>query len=366
MNAFDLEPANLVEEELHAVERVVRSGWWVLGTEVAEFEREWAQYTEVRHAVGVGNGMDAIEIGIRALGIGPGDEVITTPMTAFATVLAIIRAGATPVLADIDSQTAMLDPASVERCVSPATKAVLLVHLYGQAGPVEPLHEFCSALGLFLIEDCAQAHGARASGRAVGSFGSFAAWSFYPTKNLGTIGDGGALTTSSDELAEKARVLRNYGQSMRYVHSELGLNSRLDEVHAAVLRVRLSFLPNWTNSRRTIAHRYSAGVDHPDIQVLPLPDSAERHVHHLSVMTCSRRAELSEHLASQGVESLSHYPIPIHRQAPTAKLRTDPQGLPNADRHAESCLSVPCHPALSANDVEVVIDSLNSFPRTER
>ena len=366
MNAFGAEPAELVEQELQAVERVIRSGWWVLGGEVAEFEREWAKRVDAEHAVGVGNGMDAIEIGLRALNIGPGDEVITTPMTAFATVLAIVRAGAIPVLADIDADTAMLDPASVERCISPATKAVVLVHLYGQAGPVVELSALCHRHGIALIEDCAQAHGAKVEGRNVGTFGAFAAWSFYPTKNLGAVGDGGALTTSSSALAEHARVLRNYGQSVRYVHTELGMNSRLDELQAAILRVRLTYLDEWTNTRRAIAHRLAAGINHPDVRVLPLPASPERHVHHLFVVTTPRRAELMEHLVARDVECLSHYPIPVHLQGPTAGLRTDPAGLPVAEGHAETCLSLPCNPYMDDKAVQVVIDAVNLLtqPRT--
>jgi dTDP-4-amino-4,6-dideoxygalactose transaminase len=363
MNDFGAEPDDLIREELNAIERVIRSGWWILGTEVESFEDSWAQRTGSAHAVGVANGMDAIEIGLRALGIGAGDEVITTPMTAFATVLAILRAGATPVLADIDPETAILDVASVERCLSPATRAVVLVHLYGQAGPVDELTSLCATHNLELIEDCAQAHGALHNGRPVGSFGAFGAWSFYPTKNLGTFGDGGALITDRSDLAGRARTLRNYGQSVRYVHTELGLNSRLDELHAAVLRVRLTRLDDWTTRRRATAQRYAAGIDHPEVHVLPLPAATERHVHHLFVITCRRRAELAEHLATNGVECLSHYPVPIHRQEPTRHLRVDPNGLPNAELHAATCLSIPCNPYLDHKSADQAIAAINSFAR---
>ena len=364
MNAFSAEPEGLVREELDAVERVIRSGWWVLGTEVEAFEQAWAKQTGSAHTVGVGNGMDALEIGLRSLGIGAGDEVITTPMTAFATVLAIMRAGATPVLADIDSETAILDVASVERCLSPTTRAVVLVHLYGQVGPVGELTRLCEAHSIHLVEDCAQAHGAVHEGRPVGSFGAFGAWSFYPTKNLGTFGDGGALTTQRDDVADQARALRNYGQSVRYVHTELGLNSRLDELHAAVLRVRLTRLDDWTASRRATAHRYANEIEHPEVRVLPLPAASERHVHHLFVVTCQRRADLAEHLASSGVECLSHYPVSIHHQGPTSHLRIDPAGLPHAELHAASCLSIPCNPFLQAIDVDQVVATINGFPAT--
>jgi len=336
----------------------------VLGGEVEAFEQEWAARVTGHgptHAVGVANGMDAIHLALTALGVGAGDEVITTSMTAFATVLAIIRAGAIPVLADIDAATAMLDPESVRRCLSPATKAVIVVHLYGQIGPIEALAELCAANGLVLIEDCAQAHGAMVGDRSAGTFGAAAAWSFYPTKNLGAIGDGGAVTTSSADVAVAVRVLRNYGQSVRYTHTELGLNSRLDELQAALLRVRLTQLDQWTAARRATAQRYTAAIDNAAIEMLPLPVASERHVHHLFVVRTARRTDLQQHLSSCGVDSLSHYPIPVHRQAPTATVRCDPTGMVVTERHAEQCLSIPCHPYLTHSDVDQVIAALNSF-----
>jgi dTDP-4-amino-4,6-dideoxygalactose transaminase len=363
MNAFDQEPEDLVAAEVAAVERVIRSGWWVLGREVQEFEQEWATRVGATRAVGVANGLEALEIALAALGIGAGDEVVTTSMTAFATVLAVLRAGATPVLADIDPSTAMLDPSSVERCMSPRTKAILLVHLYGQAGPVIELGALAERAGVELIEDCAQAHGAMVGERQVGTFGAAAAWSFYPTKNLGAVGDAGAITTGRPELADRMAVLRNYGQTVRYVHGELGLNSRLDELQAAILRVRLGRLDDWTSARRAVAHRYSESIDNPEVELLPLPDDPRRHVHHLFVVRCGRRDELREHLVSLGVECLSHYPIPVHLQSPTRDLRRDPEGLACTESHAERCLSLPCHPLLTSAQVESVAEAVNAFGR---
>lgn len=363
MNDFKRDDESLVRRELAATERVLRSGWWILGPEVKAFEREWAEWSGNVHAVGVANGMDALEIGLRALGIGPGDEVVTTPMTAFATVLSILRTGAEPVLADIDPDTAILDPDSVARCLSPRTKAVMVVHLYGQAGPVEALSTLCSRHGLHLVEDCAQAHGAKASGRACGTWGAFGGWSFYPTKNLGCVGDGGALTTGSADLEEKARRLRNYGQSVRYHHPEVGLNSRLDELQAAILRERLPLLTAWTSRRRAIATAYADGIRHPGIRPLPLPADRDRHVHHLFVLTCGSRNALQAHLKERGVESLLHYPVPVHLQDPCKSLRRDPSGLANAERHAAECLSLPMHPALTEDEVATVVAAVNSFPR---
>lgn len=361
MNDFLAEPRELRQQMLDAVSRVLDSGWYVLGKEVEAFEREWAGLCAVRHCVGVGNGMDALEISLRALEIGPHDEVITTPMTAFATVLAIVRAGATPVLADIDPDTAMLDPKSVRRCLTVRTKAIVLVHLYGQAGPIESILAIAKNHEIHLIEDCAQAHGAQYKGQPVGSFGSFGAWSFYPTKNLGAIGDAGALTTSSSELAAKASALRHYGQTEPHRHQLLGMNSRLDELQAAMLRVRLQYLAGWTQRRREIAKLYHANMRNPQVRVMPAPAEAERHVHHLFVITCPQRDSLQAHLKAQGVDSLIHYPIPVHWQEPCRLLAHDPEGLRYTEQHTATCLSLPCHPQMTDDDVERVISAVNAF-----
>ena len=361
MNEFRAEPEALVQAEIAACERVIRSGWWVLGKEVTAFESEWAQRLGVPHALGCGNGMDAIELGLRALGVGAGDEVITTPMTAFATVLAVLRAGATPVLADVTPDTAMLDPASVKRCIGPLTRAIVLVHLYGQLGPVEELLRLTSPRGIHLVEDCAQAHGAMSHGRSAGSFGALGAWSFYPTKNLGALGDGGALSTRSAELADKVVSLRNYGQTVRYHHPHVGMNSRLDEIQAAILRERLPYLDGWTLRRREIAVLYAREIRHPAVQLLPLPAEPERHVHHLCVVTCKQRESLQQHLKDGGVDSLIHYPIPIHHQEPCRSILRDPAGLSSAESHAAHCLSIPCHPAMTDGQVEQVVAAVNTF-----
>lgn len=361
MNDFKAEPETLRIAELAALDRVLRSGWYVLGNEVKAFEQEWAKRCGTAHAVGVGNGMDAIEIGIRALGIGAGDEVITTPMTAFATVLAIIRAGATPVLADIDPETALLDPASVERCIGPRTRAVLLVHLYGQVRNMERWQALCEQRGIALLEDCAQSHLAKWNGKTAGDFGRFGAYSFYPTKNLGALGDAGALVSSDEVLAQRAAVLRNYGQSVRYHHTELGLNSRLDELQAALLRVRLDYLDGYTARRRQIAALYRERIANPQVRLLAAPAQAESHVYHLFVVTCAERDRLAQYLKSGGVETYVHYPVPVHRQPPCRELRCDPDGLAAAERHAASCLSIPCHPQMSDADVSTVIDAINAF-----
>ena len=361
MNDFRCEPEELIHQELAAMERVVRSGWYVLGREVENFEAKWSALCGVSHAVGVGNGMDAIEIGLRALDIGAGDEIITTPMTAFATLLAIIRSGATPVLADINPETALLEPESVRRCITSHTKGVLLVHLYGQIRSMDRWEGLCEETGLALLEDCAQAHGAAWRGKAAGAFGLWGAFSFYPTKNLGAIGDGGALVTNREEIARKVMMLRNYGQSGRYHHPLLGMNSRLDELQAAILTVRLEWLEIFTRRRREIARSYDRGISNPLIRKMAKPEEVENHVHHLYVIRSSERDRLAAHLQGRGVSSLIHYPIPLHQQTPCRDVTIDTHGLPHSEEHAASALSIPCHPQMSDNDVTNVITAINEF-----
>lgn len=363
MNAFNREPEELVRAQMAAVERVLRSGWWILGKEVETFEAEWSQRTGSGYTVGVGNGMDALEIGLRCLPIGKGDEVITTSMTAFATVLAILRAGAVPVLADIDPETAILSLESVQRCISPKTKAVIVVHLYGQAAPLDKLADLCAARKIHLIEDCAQAAGAKFRNKPVGTVGSFSGWSFYSTKNLGAIGDGGALSTNDPFIAQKARQLRNYGQQERYHHPQEGLNSRLDEVQAAILKVRMSHLDTWNARRRGIASRYSSAIRHPLVRPLPMPEDISAHVHHLYVVMSPERDALAGHLKTKAVETLIHYPVPVHFQQPCKTLRRDPEGLKITERHAQTCLSLPCNPFLTDDEVSRVIAAVNEFKK---
>ena len=361
MNDFKAEPQALKEEMLAAVAGVIDSGWYVLGKQVEAFEHRWADVCGVSHAVGVGNGMDAIEIALRTMNIGQGDEVITTPMTAFATVLAILRAGASPILADINADTALLNRESVERCISPKTKAVILVHLYGQVRDIDAWTQFCEVHNIHLIEDCAQSHLATWKGRTAGSFGETGAYSFYPTKNLGALGDGGVLVTNDDLIAERAFRLRNYGQSVRYHHPEIGMNSRLDEVHAAMLQVRLKWLPEFTQRRQEIADKYLQGIDHDLINQLAVPQEAAAHVYHLYVITCEKRGALQKHLESCGVQTYCHYPVPVHHQESCKDILRDPLGLGASERHAKNCVSLPCHPQMSDRDVERVIDAINQF-----
>jgi len=364
MNDFKAEPQALRRATVAAVQRVLKSGWYVLGSEVVSFEKAWAERCGTQSAIGVGNGMDAIEIALRGLDIGPGDEVITTSMTAFATVLAIIRAGATPVLADIEGDTGLMSLDSVKRCLSEKTKAILLVHLYGQVRNMPDWQEFCRHFGLALLEDCAQAHLAGQGGRVAGSFGVAGAYSFYPTKNLGAIGDGGMLVTSSDRLAERSRRLRNYGQSVRYEHPELGMNSRLDELQAAILSVRLRWLDQFTKRRREIAKRYQTELENTHILQLALPQEPTAHVYHLYVIKCEQRDPLQRYLLTKDIQTHIHYPIPVHKQDPCLGLKRDSRGLMQTEMHADTCLSLPCHPAMTEDEVSLVIASVNDFMKS--
>lgn len=353
-------PSSLVDAEILACSRVLQSGYYVLGAEVEAFERTWAARCGSRFAVGVGNGMDAIEIGLRSLGIGDGDEVITTAMTAFATVLAILRCGAAPVFADISPDTAVLDPNSVESKITENTKAIVLVHLYGQAGPVDSLLALCESRNIKLVEDCAQAHLARFDDRPVGSIGMLGAWSFYPTKNLGAVGDAGAITTSDSHIASLSKQLRNYGQSNRYEHDVPGLNSRLDELQAAILSERLKYLTAWTERRRVIARKYQDSLESPHISPLTAPVDPESHVYHLFVVSSDHRLELQAHMERADVQTIVHYPVPAHRQFALGTTAGAPK-LPATEAHAARCLSLPCHPGLSDEDVDRVIDVANEF-----
>jgi dTDP-4-amino-4,6-dideoxygalactose transaminase len=305
--------------------------------------------------------MDAIEIALRCLEIGKGDEVITTPITAFATVLAIIRAGATPVLADIDYATGLMSIESAERCISPKTKGIVLVHLYGQMRNLQNWNRLCEAHQIHLIEDCAQAHHAFSCNKHAGLYGTISAFSFYPTKNLGALGDGGVIVTNDTHLAEKASMLRNYGQKARYHHHELGLNSRLDEMQAAILNVRLKWLKEFTDKRKAIAKAYFDGIRNPEVNLLAKPEEEAAHVYHLFVVSCNKRSQLQQHLKNNGIQTHIHYPVPVHQQKPCTTLDRDSNGLKVSEKFSVNCLSLPCHPQMVDMQVATIIEAVNSF-----
>ena len=342
------EEAPAVDE---AIRRVIERGWFVLGPELEAFEAEFAAATSAQHAVGVGTGTDAIAIALRTLGIGPGDEVITSPLSAAYSALAIMMTGARPVFADIDPQRLTLDPAAAAAAVTTRTKALLPVHLYGQPSDMHGLMDVAARHQLAVVEDCCQAHLATCGGRVVGGFGQAAAYSFYPTKNLGALGDGGAITYNDPQLAARARRLRNGGQTDRYHHAEFGVNSRLDEMQAAILRARLPFLPGWTRQRRDLARRYRAAL--ADVRELRVPPECDAGpVYHLFPVLSDQRDTLRERLKDAGVETLIHYPVPIPRQPALAPEK--PDHCPVADRVCNEVFSLPLYPTLTAAAVEQV------------
>ena len=361
-NDFRRESSALQQAEVAAFQRVVSSGWWVLGNEVNRFEEQWAAHAGSTHAIGVANGLDALEISLRALGVGEGDEVITTPVTAYATTLAIQRCGAVPVFADIDPSTACLSPDSIRSCITASTRAVLPVHLYGRCADLAAISEICAKNNLFLVEDCAQAHGAMYDGKPVGSIGHCGAWSFYPTKNLGAIGDAGAITTSLPEIDSIARSMRNYGQKDRYLHERLGLNSRLDELQAAILTERLPYLASWTARRREIAARYRACIVHPQISHLSEDSDPDSNVYHLYVLRSDSRSLILEYLKGSGVSCLIHYPFASTQQKALGPHRVSPGGITKALEHCSTCFSLPVHPFLTDQEVDYVIESVNNVP----
>jgi dTDP-3-amino-3,4,6-trideoxy-alpha-D-glucose transaminase len=337
-----------------AIDRVIANGWFVLGPEVAAFESEFAAASGASHAVGVGTGTDAIALILRALGIGPGDEVITTPLSAAYTTLAVMMTGARPVFADIDPSRLTLDPDRVAAAVGPRTRAILPVHLYGQPADMIGLERVAARYGLVVVEDCCQAHLATAAGRPVGTIGIAGAFSFYPTKNLGALGDGGAVVTNDRALADAIRLLRNGGQIDRYRHAAFGVNSRLDEVQAAILRARLPRLAAWTARRRALAATYRSALAGGPVDIPPEHDPG--HVYHLFVVRAPSRSALQAQLAAGGIETLVHYPIPISRQAAVAA--TNPGDCPEAQRACDEVLSLPLHPRLSDADAAAVVAAL--------
>jgi len=345
---------------LAAMARVLDSGWWVLGKEVAEFEREFGAYIGRAHAVGVGNGTDALIVALRAAGVGAGHRVACVANAGFYATAAIQTVGATPIFIDVAPHDFLPDEATIEHALAQAPHCIILTHLFGRMAPVEHARARCDAAGITLIEDCAQAHGARRSGRMAGAFGHLACFSFYPTKNLGALGDAGAVLCDDNLLASRVRALRQYGwQHHKYeVLLEGGSNTRLDEMQAALLRVRLPNLDADNARRRAIQQRYLAGIRHPDIRLPRRGD--EDDVAHLFVVYCERRQALREHLLSCGVASDVHYPLADYQQ-PILRPHFASLCLPDTERHCATVLSLPCHPALTDAEVDHVIDACQRF-----
>jgi dTDP-4-amino-4,6-dideoxygalactose transaminase len=341
-----------------AIACVLASGQFILGPNVRSFERELATYIGVADAVGLNSGTDALTLALRALEIGLGDEVITTPFTFFATSEAIVQTGATPIFVDIEPATFNIDPALIEAAITPRTRAILPVHLYGLPADMPAIMTIARRHRVHVVEDCAQAIGAEIDGRRVGSFGDAGCFSFFPTKNLGAYGDGGALTTDNPELAARVRSLRAHGSEQKYVHAEVGMNSRLDELQAAVLRVKLPHLERFNAARQAVAQRYDLALAGMDDVTPPAQPQGRRHVYHQYTCRSPRRDALTASLAGQGVQTMVYYPVPLHLQKVHANLGLREGAYPNAEAAAREAFSLPIYPELSEEEQWRVIDAL--------
>lgn len=351
-----------IKEELdNAYNSVLNSSYFIQGTECKAFEEEFASYCGVKHCVGVATGLDAIYLILRAMNIGDGDEVIIPSNTFIATALAVSYAGATPVLVEPDINTYNIDVSLIEEKITDRTKAIIAVHLQGRTADMNPIKEIADKYNLKVIEDAAQAHGAKYFGKKTGALGDAAAFSFYPGKNLGALGDGGCVVTNDDELAKKIRALGNYGSDYKYHHIYKGTNSRLDELQAAFLRIKLKSLDKWNSSRREIAKRYIEGINNPLI-TLPLQSSEEyEHIYHVFAIRCEKRDELEAYLNEKGITTVKHYPIPIHMQGAYKDLNIQQGALPVAEEISRTILSIPMYYGMTDEQVDYVITTINEF-----
>lgn len=343
-----------------ALARVADSGWYIGGEEIEAFEEQFAAFCGAPHCVATSNGLDALHLTLVAMGVGPGDEVLVASNTFIATLLAVTYCGATPVPVEPRRDTYNLDVERIEEAVTPRTRVMLPTHLYGQPADMTPIFEIARRHGLRVIEDGAQAHGARYKGQRLGAHGDAVTWSFYPGKNLGAMGDGGAITTDDVDLAHRLRLLRNYGSSRKYVHELKGFNNRLDPIQAAVLRVKLGHLAEWNARRKEIAAFYGSSIKADRITIPMVPEWADP-AWHLYVIAAERRDELADFLKTQGIETLIHYPRPPHLQPAYADLGYARGSFPIAERMAEQVLSLPIGPHLAMGDAERVVEAVNGF-----
>ena len=343
-----------------AFDRVLQRSWYIGGVEDEAFEKTFAEYCSVKHCVGVGNGLDALMLILKALGIGEGDEVIVPSNTYIATALAVTYVGARPIFVEPDIRTFNLDPGRIEAAITDRARAIMPVHLYGQACDMDPILEIAQRYGLLVVEDCAQAHGATYKGRKVGTFGIAAGFSFYPGKNLGALGDAGAVVTSDDALAEKIRALGNYGSDYKYHHIYKGNNSRLDELQAAFLSAKLPHLDRMNADRRRIADRYTRGITNPMIVLPYVLDDCEP-VWHVYGIRCEARDKLANHLQGKGIGTNRHYPIPMHLQPCYEDLRIPKGALPVAEEISSTELSIPMYYGMTEEEIQYVIDAINAF-----
>lgn len=344
-----------------AIGEVLDSAQFINGPAVADFERRFAEFCGAGFAVGVGNGTDALTLALKALGVGDGDEVITAANTFIATAEAIVAVGAAPVFVDVDPLHFNMTPEGFSAAITPRTKAVIPVYLYGQIAPIAEIVDMAKRRSIKVVEDAAQAHGAEYNGRRAGSWGDAATFSFYPAKNLGAYGDAGAIVTNSEEVATRARMLRDHGRTDKYLHEYIGVNSRLDTLHAAVLGVKLAHMEEWNAARRAIAAKYDAALSEFGWLTLPAEITGGRHIYHLYVIQCDRREELRRYLSDNGIGVGIHYPVPLHLQPAFRSLGYGAGDFPVAERLADSILSIPMYPEMTAAQQQRIIETIGAF-----
>lgn len=348
-------------EMLAAFEIFFDSGWYILGEQVKLFEQEYASYNKVNHVVGLSNGLDALHIALKTLDIGKGDEVIVPSNTYIATLLAVTYVGAIPVLVEPDIHTYNIDPTKIKEAITPKTKAIMPVHLYGQCCEMESISKIAKEHNLYIIEDNAQAQGATFNGKMAGSWGDINGTSFYPGKNLGALGDAGAVTTNDQELARKAAILRNYGSAKKYYNEVVGFNMRLDECQAAFLSVKLKYLDLWTVQRQEIAGWYNEALSNTKGIILPVTAAGATHVYHIYLIRTKRRDELQNYLTEKGIGTLIHYPVPAHLQNAYKNLGFKNGDFPIAEEIAQTCLSLPLWPGMTRDLVAYIAQAINDF-----
>jgi dTDP-3-amino-3,4,6-trideoxy-alpha-D-glucose transaminase len=360
-----LDPADpaMLAELLDVVERVASTASFTLGTELAAFEEEFAAYCETDHAIGVSSGTEALVLALKALGVGPGDEVIVPANSFIASAEAVSLAGATPRLVDVDPETHLITADAVKDAIGPRTRCVIPVHLMGSTVDMAPIVALARDAGLYVVEDCAQAHGARYDGQRVGTFGDLGAFSFYPTKNLGAWGDGGAVITADPEIADRVRLLRSHGEGPRYHHSVVGTTARLDALQAALLRVKLRRLDDWNEDRRRVGAALRAGLAGTSLELPALASPDGDHVYHLFIVRSDRRESLRAFLGERMIATAVHYPIPIHRTGAYAELGMGEGSLPVTERLAERICTLPLSPLMSDEEIERVVSAVREFDR---
>lgn len=344
-----------------AYKRVMDNSYFILGAECREFENEFAGFCNAKRCIGTGNGLDALYLILKAMDIGTNDEVIVPSNTYIATALAVSYTGAVPVFVEPEIETYNINPDSIAEKITPKTKAIIAVHLQGRPADMDSINQIADKYGLKVIEDAAQAHGAEYKGKSVGSLSYAAGFSFYPGKNLGALGDGGCVVTNDDKLADKVKALGNYGSIYKYNHIYKGNNSRLDEMQAAFLRVKLKYLNKWNQKRKRVAHRYFEGITNPNI-ILPLEDSHDySHIYHVFAIRCEKRNELEKYLNENGIATVKHYPIPIHLQKAYKELNIPEGALPIAEEISRTILSIPMYYGIKESQIDYIIEKINSF-----